>query len=84
VAHLLKQDFVATAPNQKYVCDITDLWTDEGWLYLAAVIDLYSRLFVGWAMSHRMTAQLVCDAPQMGLWRRRMPTGVDGVRDQGY
>jgi len=74
--NLLQQDFTATGPNQKYVGDITYLWTEEGWLYLAVVIDLYSRLVVGWAMSERMTAQLVCDALQMALWRRRMPTRV--------
>ena len=74
--NLLNQDFTATAPNQKYVGDITYLWTDEGWLYLATVIDLYSRMVVGWAMSERMTAQLVCDALMMALWRRGMPTGM--------
>lgn len=47
--------------------DITYLWTDEGWLYLAVVIDLYSRLVVGWAMSERMTADLVGNALQMAL-----------------
>ena len=82
-ANLLQQDFTATAPNQKYVSDITYLWTDEGWLYLATVIDLYSRLVVGWAMSERMTAHLVCDALQMALWRRRMPTGVIVHSDRG-
>jgi transposase InsO family protein len=81
--NLLNQDFTATAPNQKYVGDITYLWTDEGWLYLAIVIDLYSRLVVGWAMSKRMTAQLACDALQMALWRRRMPTGVIVHSDRG-
>lgn len=81
--NLLQQDFTATGPNQKYVGDITYLWTDEGWLYLAVVIDLYSRLVVGWAMSERMTAQLVCDALQMSLWRRRMPTGVIVHSDRG-
>lgn len=81
--NLLQQDFTATAPNQKYVGDITYLWTDEGWLYLAVVLDLYSRLVVGWAMSERMTAQLVCDALQMALWRRRMPTGVIVHSDRG-
>lgn len=81
--NLLQQDFTATAPNQKYVGDITYLWTGEGWLYLAVVIDLYSRLVVGWAMSERMTAQLVCDALQMALWRRRMPTGVIVHSDRG-
>jgi putative transposase len=79
----LQQDFTATAPNQKYVSDITYLWTDEGWLYLATVIDLYSRLVVGWAMSERMTAQLVCDALQMALWRRRMPSGIIVHSDRG-
>ena len=81
--NLLQQDFTADRPNQKYVGDITYLWTEEGWLYLAVVIDLYSRLVVGWAMSERMTAQLVCDALQMALWRRRMPTGVIVHSDRG-
>jgi len=81
--NLLQQDFSATAPNQKYVGDITYLWTDEGWLYLAVVIDLYSRLVVGWAMSERMTAQLVCDALKMAMWRRRNPTDVIVHSDRG-
>jgi len=79
----LQQDFTATGPNQKYVSDITYLWSDEGWLYLATVIDLYSRLVVGWAMSERMTAQLVCDALKMALWRRGMPRGVIVHSDRG-
>ena len=81
--NLLQQDFTASGPNQKYVGDITYLWTDEGWLYLAVVIDLFSRLVVGWAMSERMTAQLVCDALQMALWRRHRPTGVIVHSDRG-
>jgi transposase InsO family protein len=81
--NLLQQDFTASSANQKYVGDITYLWTDEGWLYLAVVIDLYSRMVVGWAMSERMTAQLVCDALQMALWRRGMPTGVIVHSDRG-
>ena len=81
--NLLQQDFTATAPNQKWVGDITYLWTDEGWLYLAVVIDLYSRLVVGWAMSERMTADLVGNALQMALWRRRMPKGVIVHSDRG-
>jgi len=81
--NLLQQDFTATRPNQKYVGDITYLWTEEGWLYLAVVIDLYSRRVVGWAMSERMSAQLVCDALQMALWRRGMPTGVIVHSDRG-
>ena len=63
--------------------DITYLQTTEGWLYLAVVIDLYSRLVVGWAMSERMTADLVCNALQMALWRRRMPKKVIVHSDRG-
>ena len=81
--NLLQQDFTATAPNQKWVGDITYLWTEEGWLYLAVVIDLYSRLVVGWSMSERMTAELVSNALQMALWRRRMPKGVIVHSDRG-
>tara|TARA_R110000823_G_scaffold240605_2_gene365511 strand:- start:2170 stop:2532 length:363 start_codon:yes stop_codon:yes gene_type:complete len=81
--HPVKRVNYATAPNQKYVGDITYLWTDEGWLYLATVIDLYSRLVVGWATSERMTAQLVCDALKMALWLRRMPTDVIVHSDRG-
>ena len=81
--NLLKQDFTAAARCQKWVTDITYLWTDEGWLYLATVIDLYSRRVVGWAMSERMTAQLVCDALQMALWRCHKPRGVIVHSDRG-
>jgi len=81
--NLLEQDFTAAAPNQKWVGDITYLWTDEGWLYLATVIDLFSRLVVGWAMSERMTATLVGDALQMALWRRQKPQGVIFHSDRG-
>lgn len=81
--NLLQQDFTATMPNQKWVSDITYLWTDEGWLYLATVIDLYSRRVVGWSMSERMTAQLVCDALQMALWRRGRPRDVIVHSDRG-
>ena len=72
----LEQDFIADAPNQKWACDITYLWTDEGWLYLAVVLDLFSRMVVGWAMDKRMKAGLVCDALQITLWRRKTPKGV--------
>lgn len=81
--NLLQQDFNATAPNQKWVGDITYLWTEEGWLYLAVVIDLYSRLVVGWALAERMTADLACQALQMALWRRKMPKGVIVHSDRG-
>lgn len=54
--NLLQQDFSAVRPNQKWASDITYIWTEEGWLYLAVVLDLYSRLVVGWSLSDRMTA----------------------------
>lgn len=81
--NLLQQNFSAEAPNQKWVSDITYLWTDEGWLYLAVVVDLFSRLVVGWALAERMTADLVCQALQMALWRRKMPKGVILHSDRG-
>jgi transposase InsO family protein len=79
----LNRDFSADAPNQKWVSDITYLWTDEGWLYLAVIIDLYSRAVIGWSLSNRMTRQLVCDALMMVLWRRGFPTGVLVHSDRG-
>lgn len=81
--NLLQQDFSASKPNEKYVSDITYIWTEEGWLYLAVVMDLYSRMVVGWAMSERMTATLTIDAMQMALWRRKMPRGVIAHSDRG-
>ncbi len=57
----LQQDFTADRPNQKWVGDITYVWTSAGWLYLAVVMDIYSRLIIRWAISERMTATLVTD-----------------------
>ncbi len=71
----LERNFVAPAPNQKWVSDITYLWTQEGWLYLAVIVDLYSRCVVGWSLSERMRTTLVCDALQMAVWRRRSAEG---------
>jgi len=81
--NLLNQDFTATAANQKWVGDITYLGTDEGWLYLAVIIDLFSRQVIGWAMSERMTADLVCDALQMAVFKRKRPKGVIVHSDRG-
>ncbi|ENT8923448.1 IS3 family transposase [Enterobacter hormaechei] len=81
--NLLKLDFYASGPNQKWAGDITYLRTDEGWLYLAVVIDLWSRAVIGWSMSSRMTAQLACDALQMALWRRKRPENVIVHTDRG-
>ncbi|WP_435638417.1 IS3 family transposase [Proteus mirabilis] len=81
--NLLEQDFNATGPNQKWVGDITYLMTSEGWLYLAVIIDLYSRTVIGWSMSNRMTADLVCDALKMALFRRGRPKKVIVHSDRG-
>lgn len=81
--NLLEQNFNADAPNQKWVSDITYIETREGWLYLAVVLDLYSRLVVGWSMSERMNKALVIDALKMALWRRKMPRGVIVHSDRG-
>ena len=81
--NLLEQNFEAPAPNQKWVSDITYAWTDEGWLYLAVVLDLYSRLVVGYAMSARIDRALVIAALRMALFRRKFPRGVIVHSDRG-
>lgn len=81
--NLLDRHFVASAPNQRWVADFTYIWTVEGWLYLAAVLDLYSRRAVGWSMSAGMTAQLVIDALMMAIWRRGKPSTLMHHSDQG-
>ena len=68
--NVLDRQFTATAPNQKWVADFTYLWTSEGWLFTAVVLDLFSRRVVGWSMQPAMTAQLVTDALVMAIWRR--------------
>lgn len=80
---LIEQDFSAAAANQKWTSDISYIWTDEGWLYLAVVMDLYSRAIVGWSMNRRMTQQLVCDALTMALFRRGFPKGTIIHSDRG-
>lgn len=71
----LGREFHAERPNQRWIADFTYIWTAEGWLYVAAVIDLFSRRGVGWSMKAAMTAGLVTDALMMTIWRResRMP-----------
>jgi transposase InsO family protein len=71
----LDRDFAAPAPNQKWACDLTYIWTDEGWLYLSVVIDLFSRKVVGWDMSDNLKAQGVAAALEMALARRK-PAGA--------
>ena len=72
----MEQNFTAPAPNRAWVADLTYLWTDEGWLYLAVVLDLYSHAVVGWAMAERMTRDLVIDALTLAIWRRRPAPGL--------
>jgi len=81
--NLLNQNFEAQSPDQSYVSDITYVWTDEGWLYVAIVLDLYSRLVVGWSIAERMNASLVRNALEMALWRRKKPKGVIIHSDRG-
>lgn len=81
--HLLDRDFTACAPNQKWMADFTYVWTAQGWLYVAAVTDLYSRRIVGWSMQASMTSQLVTDALMMALNRRGRPREVLHHSDQG-
>jgi putative transposase len=82
-SNLLDRQFVAERPNQKWIADFTYIWTAEGWLYVAAVIDLFSRRVVGWSMSASMTAQLVADALLMAVWRRGKPDALLHHSDQG-
>jgi putative transposase len=82
-ANLLDRAFEASAPNQKWVADFTYIWTAEGWLYVAAVVDLFYRRVVGWAMKAEMTAQLVTDALIMAIWRRGRPDSLLHHSDQG-
>ncbi|MCH4247233.1 MAG: IS3 family transposase [Acinetobacter populi] len=82
-ANTLDRQFNPTQPNQLWVTDITYIRTHEGWLYLAVVIDLFSRLVVGWSMKSRITTDLVLDALLMALWRRNPKNKVLIHSDQG-
>jgi transposase InsO family protein len=73
---VLDRSFEAAAPNRKWIADFTYVWTAEGWLYVAAVVDLFSRRVVGWSMNAAMTAQLVTDALVMAIWRRGKPDAL--------
>ncbi len=81
--NLLNREFEVAQPDQVYAADVTYIWTQEGWLYLAVVIDLCTRRVVGWSMSSRMKAKLVCDALQTALWRRRPRAGLIHHSDRG-
>lgn len=72
----LQRDFAPSGPDQVWAGDITYVWTQEGWLYLAVVIDLYSRKVVGWSLGKRLTSALACEALRSALWRRRPKKGT--------
>jgi transposase InsO family protein len=81
--NLLKRDFRADRPDHKWLTDITYIPTQEGWLYLAVILDLYNRGIVGWAMSERMTSALTISALQMAIRERRPGGGLIHHSDQG-
>jgi transposase InsO family protein len=81
--NVLNRNFDVDAPNKVWTADITYVWTFEGWLYLAVVMDLYSRQIVGWAMDKRMKKQLVLDALAMAYWQRKPPKGLLQHSDRG-
>ncbi len=81
--NVLQRQFSVEQPNAVYVSDITYIWTQEGWLYLAIVIDLYSRKVVGWSMNRRMSAALVCDALTMAIWNHKPGSGLICHSDRG-
>ena len=81
--NLLKRDFATDRPDQKWLADITYITTGEGWLYLAAILDLHTRRIVGWAMSDRMTSDLTIAALKMALLQRQPEVGLIHHSDQG-
>jgi putative transposase len=81
--NLLDRDFHAERPDTVWVSDITYIWTRQGWMYLAAIIDLYSRKVVGWSLAERMTAALVCNALDTAVRLRRPAVGLVFHSDRG-
>jgi putative transposase len=81
--NLLNREFTAAAPNTKWVADITAIWTMEGWLYLAFVLDIFSRMVVGWAMDSHRDEELVEHAARMALARRQPEAGLLHHSDRG-
>jgi len=78
--HLLNQRFQVDGPNRIWCGDITCLWTLKGWLYLAVIIDLYSRKVVGWAIDAQLRTSLVLEALRMAYWRQKPSQGFKGER----
>src|SRR5438270_4194081 len=82
-SHVLNRDFTAPAPNQKWLVDITAIGTDEGTLYLAGVLDVFSRRIVGWAMDEQMPDELTQAALDMAILQRQPPPNLLHHSDQG-
>jgi putative transposase len=82
-ADLVRRNFAALAPDRLWVADITYIKTEEGFLYLSFVLDAYSRRLVGWAMATHLRTELVVDALQMAIWRRKPQAGLIHHSDQG-
>lgn len=81
--NVLARDFTASQPNQRWVTDITYVWTDEGWCYLAAILDLFSRSVVGWALSSSLSTELPLAALEMAIGRRQPEPGLLHHSDRG-
>ncbi len=82
-SNLLEQDFSAATANERWASDITYIWTGQGWLYLAVVMDLYSRRIIGWSMSRRINRHLVLSALNMALAQRRPQSDLIHHSDRG-
>jgi len=82
-ANTLNRQFTVQKPNRVWAGDLTYIWTEEGWLYLAILLDLYSRAVIGWAMGSRLTADLATDALTMALWKRKPTEGLLHHSDRG-
>ncbi len=81
--NLLKQNFTVSVPNKIWTADISYCWTQEGWMYLAIVLDMYSRKIVGWAINNRMSRQLVINAFLVAYWSRKPKKGLIHHSDKG-
>jgi len=81
--NVLARNFNPPAPNKAWAADITYIPTGEGWLYLATVIDLHSRMVIGWSMNKHMKTELIHDALNMAIWKRKPPKGVVHHSDRG-
>ena len=83
VPNLVQRKFVAKKPNQLWLADLTYIWTREGWMYLAAILDVYSRKIVGWSLGRRQTTELTRQAFERALGQRRIELGLIHHSDQG-